>query len=98
MILRLPSPEFYLYQYKTNRGGGLSNLHSCSYAHLLYTPAVQNSVNHSYGVIWFKHPPRATNLSGKTRTPYRCGIIDAIPRILDRNAVIQSNNLLFIFR
>lgn len=33
----LPLPSFHAYQHKTNRGGGLSNLHSNSYM-FLYTP------------------------------------------------------------
>lgn len=39
----LPLPSFHAYQHKTNKGGGLSNLHSNSY--MFYTPlTVQHSV------------------------------------------------------
>lgn len=42
----LPLPSFHAYQHKTNRGGGLSNLHSNSY--MFYTPLTVQHPAFSY--------------------------------------------------
>lgn len=42
----LPLPSFHAYQHKTNRGGGLSNLHSKSY--MFYTPLTVQHPAFSY--------------------------------------------------
>lgn len=73
MILRLPSPEFYLYQYKTNRGGGCQ-IFTAAPTLTYYTPPRPKTQSITHTVSSGLNTPETTSLRGKTRTPYRCRI------------------------
>lgn len=74
----LPLPSFHAYQHKTNKGGGLSNLHSNSY--MFYTPLTVQHPAFSYLQLISSMTQGSATTRSRTCMPYSTTIRNAVAR------------------